>query len=427
MTYNNFSRKEGENDDQLLYRLGGLRQQESLSWTEFGNIMNDITESNFSESFWRKRYKKITDAMTECSSEDTSTEKKEDEIKVTIKNEEKTTEQAQSVFSKEEDKLDYITKKTLVMRDWVNTKTRLLREESRIQTIIDALREDSLSYYVPIEKTNFEDTYYITNGETEAILNISDWHCGDLIKNFRNEFDKNILAKRVKTLQDETIGYCRKFNVYTLNVLNLGDMINGYIHTTCRIENELDVVDQIKFVSRLILDLLVNLAYVIPNVVYRSCCDNHSRMTADYKQHIEKESFCHLIDWWLEAKLSEINEELIKYERNPIRMEDNQIDDNIGYFTINEKNIIFAHGHLENKNTVAQDMTFGTRIIPDVIILAHFHADQIKNFQGCKVFINGTLKGEDSFSVKHRLFGNPTQTLMIFDRKNIISVPIELR
>ena len=62
----------------------------------------------------------------------------------------------------------------------------------------------------------------------------------------------------------------------------------------------------------------------------------------------------------------------------------------------------------------------------DIVILGHFHKDQTKNFQGKKVFFNGTIKGVDEYALNKRLFGSPSQSLVIFDEEEVFDIPMEL-
>ena len=142
----------------------------------------------------------------------------------------------------------------------------------------------------------------------------------------------------------------------------------------------------------------------------------------------QKESFCKLIDWWLIDKLETINKQFVNEGlNNCIEIIQDNIDDNIGYFTINDKNIFFSHGHQGSQSTVVQDLTFATNIVADIVLLGHWHVDKVKNFQGKKVYFNGSLKGVDSYTLGKRMFSEPSQTLLIFDEEDVINIPLHLK
>jgi hypothetical protein len=140
-------------------------------------------------------------------------------------------------------------------------------------------------------------------------------------------------------------------------------------------------------------------------------------MNKDYKEHVESESFSSLMDWWLESKL----------EGTRIRIPKDNIDPNIGLFTLNNgKKIAFVHGHLDNVNSVIQDLTFGTGVLLDAVCMGHWHTEKTKSFQGKKLFINSSLKGTDSYGLNKRLFGNASQTLLVFNGADTLDIKISL-
>ena len=64
----------------------------------------------------------------------------------------------------------------------------------------------------------------------------------------------------------------------------------------------------------------------------------------------------------------------------------------------------------------------------DYIFLAHYHNSAVKEFQGCKVFINGSIVGTEQYAFGKRLFSKPSQKLIIFskDTNNIQDIDINL-
>ena len=394
-----FSRRSGEAELEYILRI--CSQKDIIgTWDKVASILNDNLNKNYNESTYRKKYQSYDAFKTNVSTE------KEREID----------NEHIILLQQEQDKL---YKQQVKTRDVLREHRSVLRDEARIENLLDCIRADNSKFEPEILPYQGD-----INGYNEAILCIGDWHCGDYVNNFYNKFDLQILEHRVQELCHKTIKYCQRNNVKTLNVVNLGDMIQNAIHITCRVTNEIDAIEQVKQVSRLIYILLITLATNIEQVTYRSVLDNHSRANMNYKEHIEKESFAKLIDWWLIDKINYYNEKYSDVIKNPILMVYDNIDDNIGLLNINNKNIFFSHGHLGSPQSIVQDLTLATNIIADIIILGHFHQDQKKNFQGKKVYYNGTLKGVDDYALKKRLFGAPSQTLIIFD-EDVFSIPME--
>ena len=299
-------------------------------------------------------------------------------------------------------------------RDEHNAYRRTLRDEARIETLKDLIA-DSIKNLPPLS----EIAPYIADSEdcAEAVLLLSDLHIGAQIDNFYNKYNLEIAKQRLDKLVDDTITYCQRNGVRRLNVVNLGDMIHGLIHISARLMEEMDVVEQVIQASELLSHALNKLQSAAPEVYYRSCLDNHSRCTANLKEHIEKENFGKLIDFYLKARLA--NTSIVFAEDN--------LDDNIGMFELfNGKKVVFAHGHQDSVNNSVQNYTAATKGYIDYVCLGHYHSSKAKTFQNSKVFVNGSIVGTDDYAMSHRLFGTPEQTLLLFEGQNLVNISINL-
>ena len=299
-------------------------------------------------------------------------------------------------------------------RDHMNAYRALLREDARVDMMKDLLKESIKP--LPELKVSFVSTYE-ANEDVEAVLLISDLHIGACIDNFYNKYNVEIARKRMAKVVADTIASCKRLGVETLHVLNLGDLVHGQIHTSARLLQEIDVIEQVTVASEIMAQCLAELSKEVPNVVYRSCLDNHSRTMPNLKESIENENFGRLIDWYLKARL----------ENTPIEFAEDNLDENIGLIELlNGKNLVFAHGHQDSVNTVVQAYGAATRTHIDYICLGHYHSTKMKTFLNSKVFINGSVMGTDEYAMSHRLFGIPEQTLLVFSGDNLINITIGL-
>ena len=170
-------------------------------------------------------------------------------------------------------------------------------------------------------------------------------------------------------------------------------------------------------VSEILSKLLADLSSEFEIVTYRSCADNHSRINKNYNEHIEAENLGRIIDFYLMERLKNTQVELVF----------DNIDNNIGKFKLeNNKTFCFVHGHLDNVNQIFQNMVGMTKEFVDYVGMGHFHTGKYKEFNGCRVIVNGSLKGVDEYALNHRLFSQPSQTLLIFDNDNLIDCRINL-
>lgn len=316
---------------------------------------------------------------------------------------------------------DYINnyKELTRNRDILNSYRRMLRDEARVDSLKQAIKDTAnslnklpdMSSIIPLVKNSI-------NNHNEAVMLISDLHIGVEVNNCFNKYNHFIAEERLEKFVDTTINYCRKMNVYRLNVLNLGDLIHGIIHNTARIEEEFDVMQQVMTASELMAKALNKLQTAAPEVIYRSVTDNHSRAMANYKDNIEKENFYRIIDWYLEERLK--NSKII-FDK------DCNLDPSFIYFQLlNGQTCCAAHGHLDNINTSIQNFSGLTRQVIDNVFLAHYHDEKVKNFQGSTVFVNGSIVGPEQFSLSKRLFNYATQKLIIYAEDARLDLSIKL-
>lgn len=296
-------------------------------------------------------------------------------------------------------------KQQVKTRDTMNSYRRTLRDEARVEHINDLIVE-SIEKLKDLPKIEFLNNNFEDN-DAEAVMLFSDLHIGLEINNFFNVYNVEIAKKRVAEYVDKVIKLCNDNHVKRLNILNLGDLISGNLRTTARIENSEDVIDQVIIASEIMAEALNKLQEAAPEIIYRSCSDNHSRVTPNFKENIEKENYFRLIDFYLEARLKDSN----------IKIVHDNLDVDLGMFELlNGKKMMFSHGHRENLQTVAQGFMGAIRGYVDYICVGHFHETKMKSFQGVKVFVNSSICGPDNFAQSKRLYGVAEQTLIIFNK-----------
>lgn len=300
-------------------------------------------------------------------------------------------------------------------RDTLNYYRRAMRDEARVdlfkEGIIDAINQLDKLPKVELPKAR------MLNNKKEAILMLSDLHIGVECDNFYNTYNEEVAVKRVSHLVDKTIKYCNTNKIDRLTVINMGDMIHGIIHTNARLEVGLDVTQQIMKASEIISQALNRLQECAPEIIYRSVVDNHSRAMANKHEHIEKENFNKIIDWFIEERLKE----------SKIKFAHDNLDDGLGTFNlINGKTVMFAHGHQDSINKVFQNFIGATSKFVNYALLSHYHSEKMKSFQGFKVFINGSIVGTEQYALSKRLFNKPAQKLLIFEDEDVLDINIDL-
>lgn len=293
------------------------------------------------------------------------------------------------------------------LRDTYNANRRLMREESRVDLLKELMAEAA------DKAPEIPDVKYNGTGakeENEGILMLGDFHIGDEIHNFYNNYDSETAARRLGKVVNTVVLQCSLDKVGVLNVVNLGDLINGLIHTSARLEQEMDVTKQIMFAADLLAKTLIALKAAAPRIVYRSCLDNHSRAMADLHESIENENFSRLIDFYLRARLA----------GSGIEFADDNLSPDIGKFDLaNGKKVIFVHGHLDSPSKIFQTMVGATHEYVDYCLMGHYHSPAYREEDGCRIITNGSLCGTEQYAYGKRYFGKASQTLLIFQGNDL--------
>lgn len=298
-------------------------------------------------------------------------------------------------------------KQQVKTRDVMNSYRRTLRTDARVEYVNDLIA-DSIMQLKDLPEV--EPVVLADDTNVEAVMLLSDLHVGMEIDNFYNKYNVEIARKRINKYVQDVVRLCKHNNVKRLNVLNLGDMIHSNIHVTARIEASEDLISQIMIASEILSTALCQLQEAAPEVVYRSCSDNHSRVTVNFRENIEKENYFRLIDFYLEARLKDTSVQIVH----------DNLDVDLGFFELfNGKKIAFAHGHRDNVHNALQGILGATRQYCDYVCVGHFHESKMKSFQGAKVFVNGSICGADSYAQSKRLYGSAEQTLLMFDNDNL--------
>lgn len=239
--------------------------------------------------------------------------------------------------------------------------------------------------------------------EKSAILTLSDFHFGLNINEFNNVYNPEIFEERLNKLLGKVIEYICKNQVKTIYVLGLGDYLSGIIHTTVRIENRENIVQQVVKVSEYLYQFISVLSNYA-EVFYYDINDNHGRVFPNKDENDNDDNFSLFIRWYLEAKFANV-----EY----VHIMQNTFSNEIGVVEIYGRNYGFTHGHRDKIGEVVQNLSLMTKKIYDGIFMAHCHHFEANEVHGTYVYMNGTLSGTDTYANNIRKTSNPSQNLFI--------------
>jgi len=390
-----FIKEKNEHEYHFIWRVYDYFKSTGSSLAEAGEICNRELKVDYDESRHRKIYENWLKVHNVVIDEYTDTE--ENEIIKQIKN---TEDELYKMKVKTADKL----------REWRSC----LRDDARIEHLLEYIIEASKH----IEPNIYNNVQPIEFGSNTGILKISDWHIGKDFKNYINEYNSKISKQRIDKLIAKTLKHCKMMNIGELYIANIGDIIDGSIRVTARITQEEDSINQVLKAYQMIKYLIEVLHDSGLKIKYLSTLDNHSRVTSNWKEHIEKENFGKLIDYFLIENLSD-----------KVDFIENKIDDNIGMIEIDGKVHVFAHGHLKahNISSVLKNMStvIGKRV--DYVHLGHWHSEKGITDAFSKIYINGSLVGVDEFAFNQGYFANPSQSIFVCSDNDNINIEMILK
>lgn len=381
----------GESDNHFIWRVYKYRDDTGkISQQEAGEICNRELGVNYHESRHRRKYQNFVSMWNDIRHE--------------YIDEESLLGRIDEVEKKEE-----IYKLKVQNSDALREYRTLLRDDARIKTIKECISDlaDSMDIYSFPTKPVVDDTYV-----DWGILQISDWHMGEVFKNYWGEYNQDILKQRVDELVEHTVNLAQENKIKTIYVCNMGDMISGKIHVTTRISDNLDAIEQTMKVSELITYMLFRLEAYGFDIKYTSTLDNHSRIHQSYRNHIEKESFVKIMDWYIGARIEKSNKN--------IEIIENTIDDNITLINVNGLNIYCVHGHLDKPNRVIEDLSLSIGIKADYVLMGHYHSLTVSEKYFSRCIVNGSLSGVGEYAKNKRYFSHPSQNFLVLSKNRDI-------
>jgi DNA repair exonuclease SbcCD nuclease subunit len=177
----------------------------------------------------------------------------------------------------------------------------------------------------------------------------------------------------------------------------------GSIHVSTRVQSNEDVIEQTKYVSEVLAEVISTLANHFSQIKYYNVIGNHGRTGNKHDVGI-KENYEYLIPWFLEARLREFDNVEI-------------ITDQDGYVTtkIFNDDIVLVHGNYDRVDQCVTRLPQVLGYVPDYIMGGHVHHNYEKEYGKTTVIVNGSLIGADDYAMQGRYGAKPSQKFMVFD------------
>lgn len=300
---------------------------------------------------------------------------------------------------------DEIYKERCRLQDIQREKRNDLRVEARFENLLEVVK-DNIGFMPTYEIKDFKPINK-NQDKKYAVLQLSDWHCGALVDNQFNYYNVDTMVDRATKVRNNALEYCKLHNVTDLVIEINGDMVNGAIHVSSRVESEEGVIQQVITVTDVLAKLINSMKPYFNSIKIVTTLGNHGRLTPNKSDSITNENFEMLIPTMLRDKLSDV-----------------KIIDSKGLdftkYEIDEKIIMVSHGQNDSMTKVISDFSKMFKVVPNEVHLGHTHSYTDINDCDIKVTVNGSLIGSDDYAVTIRKVTTPSQNLIVYEKDRCI-------
>ena len=383
-----YKRFENESDDELIYRITGDKEQIG-SWKDVANILNELLGTDYGESTFRKKRQIFDKMMTANQAKFIDNNVQLEEIN-----------EAKRELAKEKVKL----------RDERNEYNRLIREQARKESYKDQIIRTIQEYQEkPLDYDNSKQFNGVIKSNNDLIISFFYVHKGISINNFANEFNEEILKNRINQYLDKIFEVWIRHGSENAYVI-LSELLSGIIHSTLRIENSQNLIEQFLTIMDYLSQFLAELSYKFTTVNVYVCEGNHSRVIAKKDDSLTGENMDMLALPFLAAKLQNFDN---------IIFNKNNIEKSIAIFKARNKLVMASHGDKDSPDNVVQKFTMFLNMRPDIVYLGHRHTNALTTVYDSKVIESGCMSGSDNYCMDKRLRNKPEQTISVITDKGL--------
>lgn len=284
---------------------------------------------------------------------------------------------------------------------------RQIRQEARKESYADMIKRIICSDTAPL---NIPVHYTLYNSDVDLLCHLTDIHTGIEINNWKNIFNGDVLKQRIEKYTSDILdikGFHQAENCY----LVIGEILSGLIHNNLRLQNNMDLMEQFKYISELISAMLTRLAGNFNHIYVYTTPGNHSRITPKKEEALDNENMDVLLPFYLKARLQNIKN---------VSICENTIEPEIAMFNIRGNNVFAAHGHKDSPANVVQNFTLMFGVKPNLVLLAHRHLNGLTTVYDTKVIESGCVSGTDQYAMSIRKTNRPEQTVSVIGDNGLL-------
>lgn len=385
-----YTRLENESDEELIYRV--CQDKEIIgSWQAVADILNRLLGTEYTESKYRKQYQAFQKMLDANGSRIFTDDDYLQEIR-----------EQQQELKKERQKLS----------DERVELNKRIREEARKESYEEMIKR-VVSENTPAIEVNLGKKERIADdySNNDVLAHFTDLHTGIEIDNAFNSFNESVLFDRVNNYTDEIIRI-GKFHKSENCYIVVSELLSGIIHNNLRIQNNMDLMEQFKFICNLLAYRFIELSQNFKEVYVYTVMGNHSRISPKKEDSLQGENMDILFPFYMKARLQ-------NYEN--IHIEENKVIKDVSIFDTRQGlKILCMHGDKDTPQNVVQNwsMILNTKI--DIVMLGHRHTNGITTVNNTKVIQSGSFCGVDDYALSIRKIGKPEQWVNIINKDGLL-------
>lgn len=383
------NRYANETEDQYIKRVCDNKDALNISWTELGNNLNKVLGKDLNPDTYRRRYGIYRQFHVPSTND---------------------SEQLEALKTEKE----AIRKERIKLQTANLEKAKFDRSEARQELYYEYIGQYIKSYPLKIEQTPYTED--LQDDDMEYLLTFADIHYGAKFEDTYNSYSPEICQNRFDLLFERTVEFIKEHHLSKLNVLSLGDDIQGLIHLSDLKLNDTSMVKSIVEVSNLIANFLNRLSSYVEIKYYHVPTANHTQIRAfgSNKNSDISEDVEYIISHYISDLL-----------KNNSRIEVNFQEGNAQYlvFQLNHYGIMAMHGHTLSKLDNAFEKAFNfTNGLVDVVITGHYHKLQstvagASFFADKELIVCPSIVGADPYSEKLMLASKASALILGFSKK----------
>lgn len=394
---NNLKKRDDENENQYLWRVGNMIDDGYYkNWTE---VLSDVNYSLYNEdnncykgeSAYRKRYAAAKQFYKDVFIKEDMSEDSE----------------------RIQQRIDNLKAERYKVAAEKVELNRYQRHNARFDLFYEKIGQGLQK--LPAPSMDFSGHCFLGVDDKEYLLAIADIHYGSHFVTETNSYSIEECNKRFKELIEYTKAFIWENNLKHLNILNLGDEIQGMLRLTDLQMNETSVVKSVIGVCRLLANFLYEISKecVVDYFSVPRSNHNQTRPLGSKASELAAEDVTYIIDHYLMDVLSE----------NPnVRIHSTS---DRGYIDIPifGFKIIAHHGHcIKSVDNYLKDISSYRREFIDYAFLGHYHSNKViaGNSGGSydtEVIVVPSIVGNDPYAEQLMKSSKPAAMIYGFDKK----------